>query len=329
MLRTCCWQRPTCALHLVSRSAWVIASHASAPIFSLPASSAAATMRRLTFSSQLHVSPWMTVFSLSRCMPIESDSGAPAAAQLPSPNLSSWRAFHPLNCCRPCAIRLVSMDFAIASALPPDVSVAPRCNTSTLVPGASCGSICVFVESRPKPYLVDSSEPKEMMRSDLPTRKLAMHSPAMVSSMRRPRNVRSVGSEYSTSGACTRSTSRIFAPMAPHGVRRAICAHSIGRSRQSSALNRPFASRREPADVRACSSSVDVSAASVCASAASRASSRSNLSSLTSVSAACARFNRFRDCLASSSTSRARARAFAVFAFSAATSPATAFCALV
>ena len=141
MLRWCCRHRPTCALHFESRSSCDIASHAASPIFSLPASSATATRMRLVFSAVEHVSPWITVFSDRRCMPRASGSGAPAAAQLPTPNRFSWTAFHSSSSRRPCEKIFESTDLARASAVPPAVSVHPRCTTSTLVPGASCGSI--------------------------------------------------------------------------------------------------------------------------------------------------------------------------------------------
>eukprot|EP00966_Prymnesium_polylepis_P225126 5206730-Prymnesium_polylepis.1 len=195
------------AFAFARRCASLMLAHLSSPIFSLAAASAASTMRRFIFSAVAHVSPMITVFSASLCIPSDSGSGIPAAAQLPTPCLSSCTFFQPEMRCCPCTIMSL-MSFAIASAVPPAVSVQPRCTTSTRVPGASSGSICVLDDRIWSSYLDDSSTPKEMTRSDLATRTFAMHSPATVSSIRRVRSCRSVGSEYSTSGAKLRSTSR-------------------------------------------------------------------------------------------------------------------------
>ena len=74
------------------------------------------------------------------------------------------------------------MDHAIASAVPPAVSVAPRITTSMFSPSAV--SICVLLERRPRPNFVDSSHPNEMMRFARATRNAAIASEATVSSDR-------------------------------------------------------------------------------------------------------------------------------------------------
>lgn len=72
---------------------------------------------------------------------------------------------------------------------------------STLVPGASWGSICVFVVMIALPHLVVSSSPKEMMRRALAKRHALIASPPMVASTRIARVARSVGCGATTSGA--------------------------------------------------------------------------------------------------------------------------------
>eukprot|EP00966_Prymnesium_polylepis_P054850 1267574-Prymnesium_polylepis.2 len=134
-----------------------------------------------------------------------------------------------------------------------------------------------------------------------------MHSDATVSSMRRARSVRSSGSEYSTSGACTRSASRMFAPIAFGGVRRDSCPHSIGRSRQSSATKRPRSSRRDVDDLGGealVSLSLSLPSLSSCSSITS---SSSCLSCFTVASASCARARVSLYAHAPASTMRARA----------------------
>ena len=124
-------------LHLASRCAGERASHAASPIASLPAAIAASATSRLAARAALHVSVSSSVCSLSRCSPIESGDGPPAAAQLPAPCILSCAARHSSSSRRACAKMFLSTDHATASAVPPAVSDAPRITTSTDVPGAS------------------------------------------------------------------------------------------------------------------------------------------------------------------------------------------------
>ena len=112
--------------------------------------------------------------------------------------------------------------------MPPAVSVAPRITTSTTSP--SCVSICVLDESKPKPNLVDSSQPNEMMRLQRATRKAAMASEATVSSARIFWISRSSGTERLASEAYAEMASKRLAPTALGATRRDNCAQMSTRS---------------------------------------------------------------------------------------------------
>ena len=181
-----------------------------------------------------------SVFSASRCIPIEPGAGPPAAAQLPAPCICSCAARHSSSSRRACAKILWSMDQAIASAVPPAVSVEPRITTSQTSP--SSVSICALLERRPSPNLVDSSQPKDLMRLHIATRNAAMASDATVSSPRILLISRSHGS-VAGSASSALMASVMLALIALGATRRESCAHTSTRRWLGSAVKRPRASR--------------------------------------------------------------------------------------
>ena len=153
------------------------------PCFSRVAASAISATSVFVALAALHVSDCSSDRSLRRCMPMHSGSEPPAAAQLPSPYVASWRRFQPTSSLRRWRKIFSSISFAICFAVPPAVSVAPRGTRLTGV-DEPCSTICMLLDSSPSPHFVDSSQPKLRMRAQPATRNAAMHSPAIVTSPR-------------------------------------------------------------------------------------------------------------------------------------------------
>jgi len=135
MLRRCCQQSPRYVLYFRSRSSSVMASHAALPTFASTATiAAAATMRRVQ-RAPLHVSVIRTVSSHSRCSPMLSGDGPPAAAQLPASCFRSCSAFHASSKPREYERMRFSMWASTALEVPPSGSIeSPRRHTSSMVP---------------------------------------------------------------------------------------------------------------------------------------------------------------------------------------------------
>ena len=117
-------------------------------------------------------------------MPIESGSGMPSAAQLPSPHMISWRSFQPRIKVWPCSKISLRIWSTVCSAVAPDMIDAPRGTTLAMTPGWSCSSIWKLQAKMPLPNLVDSSPPQERIRLQRPMRTKAIASLPTVSSPR-------------------------------------------------------------------------------------------------------------------------------------------------